>query len=199
MSTNSNYSFFKSVEKSFDKAAKFTKWNPGILEQIKACNSVYQMRFPVKLDNGTIEVIDDACGDLPASIGDYVWHDVDANGIQDANEVGIGGVTVTLTDVSGNSVLDANGNPVGNTTTLPNGFYEFTNLAPGNYMFYLEDGVGCKFEKPFAISSTGVDDVATVTNVTCNGLTNGSINITSITGVKSNPNDSLLFILFISN
>ena len=52
------YSFFQSVEKSFDKAAAFTNFDPGILEQIKACNSVYQMRFPVKLDNGKIEVIE---------------------------------------------------------------------------------------------------------------------------------------------
>lgn len=52
------YSFFQSVEKSFDKAAKFTHWDLGILEQIKACNSVYQMRFPVKRDNGNIEVIE---------------------------------------------------------------------------------------------------------------------------------------------
>lgn len=50
--------FFQSVEKSFDKAAKFTKWDLGILEQIKACNSVYRMRFPIKRDNGTIEVIE---------------------------------------------------------------------------------------------------------------------------------------------
>lgn len=52
------YSFFQSVEKSFDKAAAFTRFDPGILEQIKACNSVYQMRFPVKMDNGEIEVIE---------------------------------------------------------------------------------------------------------------------------------------------
>jgi len=52
------YSFFQSVEKSFDKAAKFTKFDLGILEQIKACNSVYQMRFPLKRDDGTIEVIE---------------------------------------------------------------------------------------------------------------------------------------------
>lgn len=58
MSSNQQYSFFQSVEKSFDKAARFTKWDKGILEQIKACNSVYQMRFPVKLDNGEIEVIE---------------------------------------------------------------------------------------------------------------------------------------------
>ena len=58
MSSQQPYSFFQSVERSFDKAAKFTKWDLGILEQIKACNSVYQMRFPVKRDNGSIEVIE---------------------------------------------------------------------------------------------------------------------------------------------
>ncbi len=58
MSSNQNYSFFQSVERSFDKAAKFTNFDHGILEQIKACNSVYQMRFPLKRDDGTIEVIE---------------------------------------------------------------------------------------------------------------------------------------------
>jgi glutamate dehydrogenase (NAD(P)+) len=58
MSANTEYSFFGSVEKSFDKAAKFTKWDPGVLEQIKACNSVYQMKFPVRMDDGRIEVIE---------------------------------------------------------------------------------------------------------------------------------------------
>ncbi len=51
------YSFFQSVERSFDKAAIFTDWDPGTLEQIKACNSVYQMRFPVKIAD-KIEVIE---------------------------------------------------------------------------------------------------------------------------------------------
>jgi glutamate dehydrogenase (NAD(P)+) len=46
MSTIADYSFFGAVEKSFDKAAKFTKWDPGVLEQIKACNAVYRMKFP---------------------------------------------------------------------------------------------------------------------------------------------------------
>jgi glutamate dehydrogenase (NAD(P)+) len=58
MSLNNEYSFFQSVEKSFDKASKFTKWEKGILEQIKACNSIYSMRFPVKMDDGRIEVIE---------------------------------------------------------------------------------------------------------------------------------------------
>ena len=58
MSNQQPYSFFQSVEKSFDKAAKFTGWEKGLLEQIKACNSIYSMRFPVKMDDGRIEVIE---------------------------------------------------------------------------------------------------------------------------------------------
>ncbi len=54
----SNYSFFESVEKSFNKAAEFTKWDKGLLEQIKACNSIYSMKFPVRMDDGRIEVIE---------------------------------------------------------------------------------------------------------------------------------------------
>ncbi|MCU0386248.1 MAG: Glu/Leu/Phe/Val dehydrogenase [Flavihumibacter sp.] len=56
MSGHQEYSFFGAVEKSFDKAAKFTNWDPGILEQIKQCNSVYRMHFPVKIGD-QIEVI----------------------------------------------------------------------------------------------------------------------------------------------
>jgi len=58
MTENNEYSFFQSVERSFDKASKFTNWEQGILEQIKACNSIYSMRFPVKMDDGHIEVIE---------------------------------------------------------------------------------------------------------------------------------------------
>jgi glutamate dehydrogenase (NAD(P)+) len=57
MPSEKPYSFFQSVERSFDKAAIFTDWDAGILEQIKQCNSVYQMRFPVKIGDN-IEVIE---------------------------------------------------------------------------------------------------------------------------------------------
>lgn len=57
MAQEQNYDFFQSVERSFDKAAQFTKWEKGILEQIKACNAVYRMKFPVRVGD-TIEVIE---------------------------------------------------------------------------------------------------------------------------------------------
>jgi glutamate dehydrogenase (NAD(P)+) len=52
-----HYSFFQSVERNFDRASKFTQYDAGILEQIKACNSVYSMKFPVKIGN-KVEVIE---------------------------------------------------------------------------------------------------------------------------------------------
>lgn len=51
------YSFFKGVERGFDKAAAFTRFPDGILEQIKACNSTLQVRFPVKVGD-RVEVIE---------------------------------------------------------------------------------------------------------------------------------------------
>jgi len=58
MSSPVPYSFFQNVERSFDKAAIFTDWDPGILQQIKQCNSVYQMRFPIKRESGEIVTIE---------------------------------------------------------------------------------------------------------------------------------------------
>ena len=66
----------------------------------------------------------------PASVGDFVWFDANKDGIQDADEAGVPGVTVTLTDGAGNPVIDLDGNPVKAVTTDANGMYEFTNLMP---------------------------------------------------------------------
>ncbi len=44
-------SFYESVEKNFDKAAALTSHPKGLLEQIKVCNAIYQMNFPVKIGN----------------------------------------------------------------------------------------------------------------------------------------------------
>lgn len=50
-------SFSQSVSHYFDKAAPYTKAPQGLLEQIKACNSIYKMNFPVKFGN-EIKVIE---------------------------------------------------------------------------------------------------------------------------------------------
>jgi len=53
----SNTSFYQSVQNYFEKAADHTGLHPGLIEQIKACNAVYRMKFPVKLEKG-YEVIE---------------------------------------------------------------------------------------------------------------------------------------------
>jgi SdrD B-like domain len=68
--------------------------------------------------NLTVDIALKATG----SIGDFVFNDINGNGIQDAGEPGIGSVTVTLTYPNGQTAT---------TTTDPNGLYSFTNLAAG--------------------------------------------------------------------
>lgn len=60
-----------------------------------------------------------------ASIGDYVWLDKDADGIQDGDETGLGGVQVTL--------YNGAGSQVGATQTDATGKYLFDSLLPGEY------------------------------------------------------------------
>ena len=48
---SNHISFFKSVEDYVDKAASFTDIPRGLIEQIKACNLVLQIRFPVQIGN----------------------------------------------------------------------------------------------------------------------------------------------------
>jgi hypothetical protein len=70
---------------------------------------------------------DTAVTALSGSIGDFVWADTNADGLQDAGEVGIPGMTVLLYAADGTTQLDS-------TTTDSSGFYRFYGLAAGNYL-----------------------------------------------------------------
>ena len=50
-------SFSKQVDMHVDRAAELTTYPNGLLDQIRITNSVYQIQFPVKRDDGSIEVI----------------------------------------------------------------------------------------------------------------------------------------------
>ncbi|HET7039827.1 MAG TPA: Glu/Leu/Phe/Val dehydrogenase [Gemmatimonadales bacterium] len=52
------YRFTEEVNKSFDRAAAFVDASPELLEQVKRCNSVYYIAFPLRRENGTLEVIE---------------------------------------------------------------------------------------------------------------------------------------------
>ena len=51
-------SFLSSVMEQFDRAASYSNLAPGIIDQVRSCNSVYHLRFPVELEDGTVEVVE---------------------------------------------------------------------------------------------------------------------------------------------
>ncbi len=55
--THSGSSLFETVLSFFDKAATVTGHPKGLLDQIKYCNSIYEFKFPLKHEDGSIEVI----------------------------------------------------------------------------------------------------------------------------------------------
>ncbi len=79
-------------------------------------------------------------------IGDYVWHDLDADGIQDSNESGINGVKVTLMDGTFE---------VATTVTADGGRYSFT-VAPGTYTIVFTQPAEFGYVSP---SNTTSDDL----------------------------------------
>jgi hypothetical protein len=77
----------------------------------------------------------------PGSIGNFVWYDSDNNGLQDAGESGIQGVTVNLyRDVDGDGVIDAGiDNKLQTKTTNSIGSYLFSGLSFDSYIVEISD------------------------------------------------------------
>jgi len=69
---------------------------------------------------GDLEILTD---NAPVELGNRVWLDANGDGIQDANETGISGVTVQL--------LNAGGTVIGTVTTDAQGIYVFSNDPDG--------------------------------------------------------------------
>ena len=73
----------------------------------------------------------------PAKISDFVWEDVNGNGIQDGGEPGVDfnaeAITIDITLLGGAPATDLDGNSPPVLTDLGGGNYEFDNLAPGTY------------------------------------------------------------------
>jgi uncharacterized surface anchored protein len=113
----------------FDKASlpegmTFTTANVGSNDAIDSDVSAAGVSHVVKLTSGQIDKSVDAGVLAAATIGDRVWIDKNANGIQDDGEAGKSGVTVEL--------RDSNGTVVKTTTTDSNGNYKFS-VEAGTY------------------------------------------------------------------
>ncbi|MGZ7118422.1 MAG: SdrD B-like domain-containing protein [Methanobacterium sp.] len=103
---------------------------------------------------------DNTCNNEPkcntcknATVGNRVWNDSNANGIQDPSESGIEGITVNLWT----NVNNAPGSIINTTTTDANGNYWFKNVIPGAYwlQFLVPDALG---EWIFSPQDQGADN-----------------------------------------
>ncbi|MDO6514854.1 SdrD B-like domain-containing protein [Neptuniibacter sp. 2_MG-2023] len=100
---------------------------------------------------------------VPSTLSGYVFKDENNNGIKNGADTGLIGETIEL--------LDSGDNVIASTTTDSEGFYEFTDLAPGTY----------SIRQPNQPDSTanGITTAGTVSN----GGTTGSVS--AITAVPS--------------
>ncbi len=120
-------------------------------------------------NNGTLSkgnglgALDAACTALPLEIGNYVWYDANGDGIQDAGEKGIPGISVTLADE--NDVV------IATTTTDADGQYLFTDANVT---------AGIKFNTDYKLNIDLVDAQAF----------NGAIKTTSLLNAGSGKNDN---------
>ena len=118
----------------------------------------YKTTADVTIAEATGSVIDVNFGFVkPASVGDKVWMDVNRDGLQDADEPAMPGVTVTLTRADGSAVTDASGNPVAAVTTDANGKYVFENLLPGDYTVTFTNPAGYEATISDAGDDRGLD------------------------------------------
>ncbi|MEW6050724.1 MAG: SdrD B-like domain-containing protein [Candidatus Zixiibacteriota bacterium] len=107
-----------------------------------------------------------------AAIGDFVWHDLNLDGIQDVGEPGIPGVTVRL--------YDCGGQLVGTTSTDVNGYYLFGDLTPGSYFVEFVLPSGFVFSPQDQGANDAVDSDADVTTgrTICTTLEGGETDLT---------------------
>jgi len=106
------------------------------------------------------------------AIGDYVWHDVNGDGMQDeAATSGINGVVVELLQETSPGIWTSKGTQTtadkGGNTSLP-GYYEFTGLLPGKYRVKFPEKAAT--DRILTFKGRGSNS-ATDSNANSNGLT----------------------------
>ena len=134
---------------------------------LEAYTGRYKTSAEVTIKAETGSVIDVNFGFVkPASLGDYTWMDVNRDGIQDADEPALPGVTVTLTYADGSAVTDASGNAVTAKTSDANGKYKFENLLPGDYKVSFQAPAGYEATTSDAGSDRALDSNGATASVT---------------------------------
>ena len=83
----------------------------------------------------------------PINLGNFVWHDLNGNGIQNAGEPGVGGVTLQLWNSAKTQLIAS-------TTTNSSGIYSLIAPVPGDYRIRVLLPAGSSF----TLANQGGDD-----------------------------------------
>jgi hypothetical protein len=110
--------------------------------------------------NVTASNPDNYFGVVPCTgkIGDFVWNDLNANGIQDKGEPGISSVTVQLKNSSGTVIQT--------TTTNSYGYYQFTAVCAGTYKVVVTTPAGYSPTPSLVGSNRAIDSNGSPATVT---------------------------------
>ncbi len=120
--------------------------------------------------SGTITLVagqTDATADagiyVPVTIGDRVWFDINGNGVQNAGEPGIVGVTITAAWGGADGVVGNGDDADFTTTTGANGIWSLANLPPGNYRIVASNIPDGFSTATYDLDGTGTPDTVTLT------------------------------------
>jgi len=87
-------------------------------------------KIPITINYGQHSFGNDLGAYKLSNIGDRAWADENNNGVQDAGELGLEGVVFNL--------YNCDDNFIARTTSLMDGSYSFTGIAPGSYYICVE-------------------------------------------------------------
>jgi hypothetical protein len=136
---NGNYSIgFTNLPTGFSLTTKDTDGVPGNGTLDSDADRITGRTATVTLNgaNRNDRTLDAGLVSTRAALGNFVWYDTNGDGVQNAGEPGVPGVTVSLYFDANNDgdFLDAGENlPAASMITDQSGAYFFQNLLPGNY------------------------------------------------------------------
>ncbi len=107
----------------------------------------------VAIDDATVSIITGPLG----SVGDRVWFDSNANGLQESGEAGISGLTMLLSgDFDGDGIVEY----TATTTTNTNGNYTFTVLPAGTYTVTVNGGLPANYTQTYDLDGLSTPNMA---------------------------------------
>ena len=132
----------------------FTLANVGLDTKDSDANPTTGLTGIINLQQGRSDLTVDAGVYRSASLGNFVWEDLDGDGIQDPGEPGIDGVIVELKDASGATLIAA----MTRSFNGQKGYYLFDDLRPGSYRVEFEEIQDYMFTSQNAFGSDDLND-----------------------------------------